>query len=221
MTGDNLSESGRPPRSAAALARALAAWALVALAALAARRGAGPWGRPLLAAGLFLAPLACWGPREWGEALRVRPRPALAGILEGLAVTLAVIPLFLAAVWLLGQWHPAGAAWRELGFRAPAELALVAVPEEFFFRSFLQRELEKAPRGKVRVLGAECGAGLPAAAALFALAHALAAGNPRGLLVFFPGLAFGWLYARRQSLAGPAVFHAGCNLSLLACPGWL
>jgi hypothetical protein len=100
-------------------------------------------------------------------------------------------------------------------------VALFALPEEFFFRGFLQRHLDGLWPRRARVLGASCGPGLPVAAALFALAHLAVQLRPQALLVFFPGLAFGWLYARRGSIIGPVILHAACNLSLLACPGFL
>jgi hypothetical protein len=67
----------------------------------------------------------------------------------------------------------------------------------------------------LRLAGAAVGWGLPAAAALFALGHLAGQPRPGALLTFFPGLAFGWLWARRGSLAGPVLLHAACNLALL------
>jgi len=29
---------------------------------------------------------------------------------------------------------------------------------------------------------------------------------------FFPGLAFGWMYARTRSILASTIFHAACNL---------
>jgi len=143
------------------------------------------------------------------------------GLLDGLAASATLLPAFLLAVWGLGFLEPGGVSAGSLARRIPQELALVAFPEEFFFRGYLQRALAPLPCPKVRVMGARCGVEIPIAAALFALAHLVVACEARSLLVFFPGLVFGWLYARRRSLAGPAIFHAACNLSLAVCPSLL
>jgi membrane protease YdiL (CAAX protease family) len=42
--------------------------------------------------------------------------------------------------------------------------------------------------------------------------------EPQMLTRFFPGLVFGWMYARTRSILAGTIFHAACNLimSLLA-----
>jgi len=150
--------------------------------------------------------------------LRVEPRRLGRGLGDGLLAAAVLIPPFLFAVLLLGRLSLGGLSLPMLAREVPFQIFAVAVPEEFFFRGFLQRAFERGRR-KVRILGAECGLGLVAASVLFALAHLAMQLDPAALLVFFPSLAFGWLYARRGSIAGGAIFHAACNLSLLLCPG--
>jgi len=49
------------------------------------------------------------------------------------------------------------------------------------------------------------------AAALFAACHVIY-GGPVRLIVFFPGLLYGWLRARTGTILVPTFYHAGSNL---------
>ena len=63
-----------------------------------------------------------------------------------------------------------------------------------------------------KFLGAPVGAAWLAGAALFALGHFLVTFEPQMLTRFFPGLVFGWMYARTRSILAGTIFHAACNL---------
>lgn len=93
-----------------------------------------------------------------------------------------------------------------------AQLLVVALPEEAFFRGYLQSALDRAWRPRWRVLGAEIGPGIFVAAAIFAVGHLLTIRHPGRLAVFFPALVFGWLRARTGGVGAPTLFHAACNL---------
>ena len=100
------------------------------------------------------------------------------------------------------------------------QVLLVALPEEFFYRGYLQSMLSTAYGKPYRFLGARWGAGLLMANLLFALGHVIFDLNPLRFNVFFPGLLFGWLSERGAAsgeksgpgLAGPVLFHALCNI---------
>jgi len=114
-----------------------------------------------------------------------------------------------------------GTFWqgREFDFRLPAGLEVAAInqvlaiglPEEMFFRGYLQTQFDKVWRKPWTVLGARCGWGLVLAAALFAVCHVFN-GGPARLIVFFPGLWYGWLRSRTDTIAVPALYHAASNL---------
>ncbi len=87
---------------------------------------------------------------------------------------------------------------------------MVAFAEEFFFRGYLQTQFDRVYGTPYRLLGAQCGVGLPVAAALFGLCH-LTYGAV-GLDRFFPGLLYGWLRARTDTIAVPTLYHAASNL---------
>ena len=142
------------------------------------------------------------------------------GALAGAAVSALVLPVFAAG--LVAGARAAGLRV-ELVPRLPPGLLLaaaiqlvaVALPEELFYRGWMQTAWARSPGRVRRVLGAELGPGFLATQALFAAGH-LVSLDPARLLTFFPGLLFGWLRARTGGVAAPAVAHALSNLLVLA-----
>jgi membrane protease YdiL (CAAX protease family) len=100
--------------------------------------------------------------------------------------------------------------------RIVTQLLVVALPEELFYRGFMQTAWSKTRAGgrTRRVLGAELGPGFLRTQLLFALGH-LVVLQPWRLATFFPGLLFGWLRARTGGLAAPVLFHALSNLLMM------
>lgn len=92
------------------------------------------------------------------------------------------------------------------------QLLLVALPEEAFYRGFLQTRLDDAWAPRLRVFGASVGPGLLVASLIFALGHFLTIPSPARLAVFFPSLVFGWLRARTGGVGAGIAFHALCNI---------
>jgi uncharacterized protein len=94
------------------------------------------------------------------------------------------------------------------------QLFVVALPEEFFYRGFIQTRLRDAwPEGRT-FLGGRLGKAFWLTAVLFALGH-LAIFQVWRLGVFFPALLFGWMRERTGSVLGAALLHACCNLLVL------
>jgi membrane protease YdiL (CAAX protease family) len=91
------------------------------------------------------------------------------------------------------------------------QVLLVGLPEEFFFRGYLQTQCDLVWRKRYRLFGARWGAGLVFGALTFALCH-VPTGGPGRLVVFFPGLFYGWLRARTNTIAVPTLYHAASNL---------
>lgn len=99
-----------------------------------------------------------------------------------------------------------------IGF-ALAQMVVVALPEEAFFRGYLQTSLRDLERRRWRMLGVELAPGAwLLQAALFALIHFLVEPHPARLAVFFPALLFGWTRAWRGGIGAPLAVHAMSNL---------
>ncbi len=95
------------------------------------------------------------------------------------------------------------------------QLLVVALPEEFFYRGYLQTRLRHAwGRGRFLLLGVPVGAAFWLTQALFAVGH-LGEFHPWRLSVFLPAILFGWLRERTGSIGAGIIVHAFCNLLLM------
>ena len=141
-------------------------------------------------------------------------RACLRAMLWALGAALIFLPPF----WLGFLWW-----WRihtpfhlprlsSLGSDFSGQLLVIALPEEAFYRGYLQSALDEVWKPRWRVLGAELGPGLLLSSALFALGHLCTEFNAARLAVFFPSLAFGFLRARTGGVGAGILFHALCNL---------
>lgn len=131
-----------------------------------------------------------------------------------LGVALIVFPAF----WLgwVAWWKPEGgfvpAPPRGILEDSLGQLLVIALPEEAFYRGYLQSALDDAWPKRVRVLGAEIGPSLLVTSALFALGHLATDFDANRLAVFFPALLFGWLRARTGGIGASVLLHAFANL---------
>jgi CAAX protease family protein len=93
-----------------------------------------------------------------------------------------------------------------------AQLLVIALPEEAFYRGYLQSRLDEVWPPRWRVLGAPVGLGLLVGAAIFAVGHVVTVPLPARLAVFFPALLFGWLRGRTGGIGASVCFHTICNV---------
>jgi uncharacterized protein len=135
----------------------------------------------------------------------------------GLLAAVTFVPFWLG--WR-SWWHP------RLGFHpgaflarpldilneASGQLMIIALPEEAFYRGYLQTRFDDAFSVRWRILGATVGPGILIATVVFALGHVATIRDPARLAVFFPALVFGWLRARTGGVGASVVFHALCNI---------
>jgi membrane protease YdiL (CAAX protease family) len=152
------------------------------------------------------------------EPARLDPRRLLRDAISALGWTLLLVALTFPpfAVGYRLYWRPHA----HFAFRLPpslfdelaGQLVVIALPEEAFFRGYLQTSLDRFFRPRWRLLGADLGPGWLLAAAIFALGHVLTVRHPARLAVFFPALAFGWLRQRTGGVGAPVLFHASCNV---------
>lgn len=115
-------------------------------------------------------------------------------------------------------WFP---AWRfgEMGEASMWFLQLVGyhlffvgIPEEIFYRGYVQSRLDEIWEKKWTVLGAQVGPGLLLTCAIFAAGHSLVVVQWWHFAIFFPSLVFGWLRARTGGVMAGAMFHAFSNV---------
>jgi membrane protease YdiL (CAAX protease family) len=114
-------------------------------------------------------------------------------------------------------WHPHHAFSLDFkpidfGNDVLGQLLLVALPEEAFYRGYLQTELDKALPPRLNVFGAKVGLGLLITSLVFAIGHFVTVPFPARLAVFFPSLVFGWLRTRTGGIGAALAFHAFCNV---------
>ncbi|HEY2749153.1 MAG TPA: type II CAAX endopeptidase family protein [Polyangia bacterium] len=148
--------------------------------------------------------------------------------IAGLAIAI-VLPLFVGGFVLatrlacahLPSWvpgscvrvlHPTWRLPRDFAMNAAGQLVVIALPEELLFRGYIQGRLEEAWPPTANLLGARVGVAWVVTAALFGLGHFLVTFEPQMLTRFFPGLVFGWMFARTRSILPSTIFHAACNL---------
>jgi membrane protease YdiL (CAAX protease family) len=140
-------------------------------------------------------------------------RSTLVALGYALGAALIIYPFFWLGFriwWKVGVFHPAPLS--SVLSDALGQLLVIALPEEAFYRGYLQTALEKELGGGVSIFGTKVGWGLVLTSAIFALGHLLTELNPARLAVFFPSLVFGFLRARTRGIGASVLFHALCNL---------
>jgi membrane protease YdiL (CAAX protease family) len=159
------------------------------------------------------------------ETLRTAAPSALRETLVALAVLGVVFPPFALGFHF---WHGPTRAFAlhwppDLASFALAQVVVVALPEEAFFRGFVQTRLTDAWPRTVRLLGAQVSPGaLLVQAALFGALHFAVDLAPERLAVAFPALLFGWLRARRGGIGAAILVHAASNVYAdILVRGWL
>ncbi len=214
------------------LREALLLWALSFLAILVAHATVASLAKPVATVAFLYLPL--WAMRRRGEDYQdygVTFRAWRQDVRLAAAVCLLILPLFTAGFWLVSQARPQLPVWAQamlaplsgqgrtfhprlpgnFGLWVVDQLFVVALPEEFFFRGYLQARLGLVWPGGARILGATLGPAFLLTAVLFALGH-LAVFHAWRLAVFFPALLFGYLRARTGTVLGSTLVHATFNL---------
>ncbi|HEX5035872.1 MAG TPA: CPBP family intramembrane glutamic endopeptidase [bacterium] len=134
---------------------------------------------------------------------------------------LAIFPVFLllAHVYQTQIFHlrfnPKGFHWS--WETAAVQVILVALPEEFFFRGYLQTMLATKFSRRFRLFGLklfEMPTAVPIACVVFAFSHSVITLRWWQFAIVFPSLAFGWLREKTGGLIAPVLFHALSNLIL-------
>lgn len=93
-------------------------------------------------------------------------------------------------------------------------LFFVAIPEEMFYRGYMQTRLDEVYAPRWRVFGTTVGPGLLLTTVLFAFGHSIVLLQWWHVFIIVPSLAFGWLRARTGGIVAGALFHAWCNITV-------
>lgn len=153
---------------------------------------------------------------HYGRGATFRARPFFEDI--GFAVVVAVVTFVPFAVahhfWQEQVFHH---TFR--GFTEPDDLRimllkqtfLIALPEELFYRGFLEHRLERVWPTTKTLLGLPIGRTVVVASFLFALGHFLGEYNPARLGPFFPAFVFSMLVRRSRSITGSVLYHGLSN----------
>jgi uncharacterized protein len=155
---------------------------------------------------LFIPAFRDWG--AWRDALR----------LNLLLVGVGLVP------WLVGYhlyqhllfgYEPALRFPPKFWTAVAYHLFFVAVPEEFFYRGYLQTRLNEILPRRFLLFGVPFGHGLWITALLFAFGHSLVQLQWWHFATFFPGLLFGLLREKTGTVISGAFLHAICNVGVL------
>lgn len=177
----------------------------------------GPW---VLIGGALLPTLvggrgsASLGLRLGSVRRTLRVLPASGMVLLGLGGGTILLFRSLGCHPPLGASGPQGdgASWILFQF------AYAAFPEELFFRGYLLGHISHLvktvwakPPARANHVAVVLSAGV------FGLSHIFVFGSPGAFLTFFPGLIFGWVFVKTDSLAGPVFLHGAANIGY----GWM
>lgn len=140
-----------------------------------------------------------------------------------IAVLLLILPVMFCnhgvRTILLGMefsfdWGNYGRMQTPLLYETAVQLLCVALPEEFFYRGYMQTNLQACFRQTKALSGHAPLLSIVVTSALFAIAH-LPAGGAARLLTFFPGILFGYLRHQSGGILGSVLCHASCNLMMI------
>ena len=92
------------------------------------------------------------------------------------------------------------------------QLLMVALPEEFYFRGYMQSVMNQFFVRRWKIFGVKLGWAWILTAFIFAIAHSVIVLRWWHFAIFFPALLFGYLRERTGSVTAPILFHALSNI---------
>lgn len=141
-------------------------------------------------------------------------------LLLAIIVSLMTLPLYAIGYHLIVMWL-ANKHGYQLSFHLHfsfdvasslfTNIFLIALPEEVFYRGFLQTRLLRLWPNRANFLGFPLGRAILLTSLLFALGHFAGEYSLTRLAPFFPALMFSMLAYRSRSILGAVIFHGICN----------
>lgn len=136
------------------------------------------------------------------------------GVLIGLGASAVLLLVYTAVIFLYGLYAGQKLVFHSLPISfLLTQLLMVALPEEVFFRGYLQRKIGNNIKGIIIV------------SLLFAIGHfitlCLGGGHniaicSQAILTFFPSLVMGYLYLKTKTLWASIIFHFLANIVHIA-----
>lgn len=133
------------------------------------------------------------------------------GLLNGILISIAVVCIYAVIVYLLPLSFGNNLNFEKVTFSLVfINFFLVAIPEEFFFRGYLQKQLGNNIKAIILV------------SLMFALAHFTTICVFKGgsvfvcsvnILTFFPSLVMGYLYYKTKTIWSSVFFHFVANIA--------
>jgi len=117
--------------------------------------------------------------------------------------------IFQKIAWGFSYHTPQGDQWFSIFF---THLVVVAFPEEFFFRGYMQENLNKIFVPQKKLFGVPFGVGVILTCVIFTVSHSLLSYQWWQMFIFFPALAFAWLKEKTGVIWASVFFHAVSNL---------
>ncbi|MFZ9888399.1 MAG: myxosortase family intramembrane protease [Myxococcota bacterium] len=158
---------------------------------------------------------------SYGRGATLRWQPLRREVALVLGLVLLTFPPFAVGHHLWRHWLLAPGATLTFHLTLPPEyfslvatnLLLVALPEELFYRGFVETRLERLWPTRRSLFGVPLGRTVFVASALFALGHWFGEwGNPARLGPFFPAFLFSLLARRQHSIVGAVTYHGLSNI---------
>jgi len=118
--------------------------------------------------------------------------------------------------WFVSCTWPADGMLKLIGYH----LFFVAIPEEFFYRGYIQSRLDEIFEPTWKLFGATIGPSLLITSFIFAIGHSVVVVQWWHIFIFVPSLVFGWMRARTDGIVAGALFHAWCNITVSTLDAW-
>jgi hypothetical protein len=161
---------------------------------------------------------------HYGRGAQLRGRAFLEDIGSAVAMGAVTFPLFVVGhhAWqgFLGRSFAAFVFPVDLHIVLLKNTFLIALPEELFYRGFVEHRLERLWPTRRFVLGIPLGRTVFVASAMFALGHFLGEWNPARLGPFFPAFLFSLLTRRSRSITGAVCYHGMSNAFSHLASSW-
>lgn len=166
---------------------------------------------------LYVPVLILWRRKEKIDFIDRSLKDFLKGLSYFLITSLIVFPPYLlcAHFWMVyveGSVGFVAAPFPDIWQTIIFQILFVALPEEFYFRGYMQGTLNSVFGRPLRFLWVNIGWSILVTSVIFAFSHSVVHYAWWHFSIFFPALLFGWLREKTGSITAPVLFHAACNV---------